>query len=75
MEAFCSSYTAPEVKGRPLEANADVYSFGVVMLVLLSGKPSITPRAGGDTEYLVDEVSETRQTQLTAIVMYINLGN
>ncbi|KAM3393935.1 putative LRR receptor-like serine/threonine-protein kinase [Capsicum galapagoense] len=49
------SYTAPEVKDRPLEASADVYSFGVVMLILFSGRKIKTPRAGGETVYLVDE--------------------
>lgn len=52
------SYTAPEVKDRPLEANADVYSFGVVTLILVSGMKIKTPRAGGDTEYLVDEAQK-----------------
>ncbi|XP_047266495.1 probable LRR receptor-like serine/threonine-protein kinase At1g53420 isoform X4 [Capsicum annuum] len=50
-----SSYTAPEVKDRPLEASADVYSFAVVMLVLFSGRKIKTPRAGAETVYLVDE--------------------
>lgn len=73
MEAFCRSYLAPEVKNRALEANADVYSFGVVMLILFSRRRISTPGAGGgDREYLVDQVSET---QLTSLVMYINLGN
>ncbi|KAK4361622.1 hypothetical protein RND71_020574 [Anisodus tanguticus] len=49
------SYTAPEVKDRPLEANTDVYSFGVVTLILVSGMKVKTPRAGGDIEYHVDE--------------------
>ncbi|KAK6793250.1 hypothetical protein RDI58_006703 [Solanum bulbocastanum] len=49
------SYSAPEVKDRALEANTDVYSFGVVMLILVSGRKIKTPRAGGETEYLVDE--------------------
>ncbi|KAF3638893.1 putative E3 ubiquitin-protein ligaseA-like, partial [Capsicum annuum] len=48
-------YTAPEVKDRPVEASADVYSFGVVMLILVSGRKIKTPRAGGETIYLVDE--------------------
>ncbi|PHT49460.1 hypothetical protein CQW23_09207 [Capsicum baccatum] len=52
------SYTAPEFKDRPLEASADVYSFGVVMLILFSGRKIKTPRAGGETEYLLDEALE-----------------
>ncbi|KAL3341050.1 hypothetical protein AABB24_025555 [Solanum stoloniferum] len=49
------SYSTTEVKDRALEANPDVYSFGVVMLILVSGRKITTPRAGGETEYLVDE--------------------
>ncbi|PHT61913.1 hypothetical protein T459_34226 [Capsicum annuum] len=52
------SYTAPEVKDRPLEASADVYSFGVVTLILFSGRKIKTPRAGGETDYLVDEAEK-----------------
>ncbi|XP_047266496.1 probable LRR receptor-like serine/threonine-protein kinase At1g53420 isoform X5 [Capsicum annuum] len=52
------SYTAPEVKDRPLEASADVYSFGVVTLILVSGRKIKTPRAGGETDYLVDEAEK-----------------
>ncbi|XP_059284913.1 probable LRR receptor-like serine/threonine-protein kinase At1g53420 [Lycium ferocissimum] len=52
------SYTAPEVKDRPVEASADVYSFGVVTLILISGRKVTTPRAGGDTEYLVEEAQK-----------------
>ncbi|CAN4091892.1 unnamed protein product [Withania somnifera] len=52
------SYTAPEVKDRPLAASADVYSFGVFTLILVSGMKIKTPRAGGDTEYLVDEAQK-----------------
>ncbi|XP_059288582.1 probable LRR receptor-like serine/threonine-protein kinase At1g53420 [Lycium ferocissimum] len=51
-------YTAPEVKDRPLQASADLYSFGVVTLILVSGMKVKTPRAGGDTEYLVDEAQK-----------------
>ncbi|KAK4340621.1 hypothetical protein RND71_039122 [Anisodus tanguticus] len=58
------SYTAPEVKDRPLEARADVYSFGVVTLILVSGMKVKTPRAGGDTEYLVDEYYSSHEPRL-----------
>ncbi|XP_047266512.1 probable LRR receptor-like serine/threonine-protein kinase At1g53420 [Capsicum annuum] len=51
-------YTAPEVTFRPLEARTDVYSFGVVMLILFSGRKIKTPRAGGETIYLVDEAEK-----------------
>ncbi|PHT24767.1 hypothetical protein CQW23_35561 [Capsicum baccatum] len=63
------SYTAPEVSDRPLEASADVYSFGVVMLILFSGRKIKTPRAGGETEYLMDEAQiMSRRENLTEIV-------
>lgn len=70
MEAFCRSYDGPDVKDSCLDS-VDVYRFGVVTLILFSGMNITTPR-GSEIEYLVVEVSET---QLTAIVMYINLGN
>ncbi|PHT49461.1 hypothetical protein CQW23_09208 [Capsicum baccatum] len=63
------SYTAPEVSDRPLEASADVYSFGVVMLILFSGRKIKTPRAGGETEYLMDEAQiMSRRENLTELV-------
>ncbi|PHU19015.1 hypothetical protein BC332_10166 [Capsicum chinense] len=55
------SYTAPEVKDRPLEASADVYSFGVVTLIIVSGMKIKNPRPGGETEYLVDEAQKKDQ--------------
>ncbi|KAM3306767.1 putative LRR receptor-like serine/threonine-protein kinase [Capsicum chacoense] len=55
------SYTAPEVKDRPLEASADVYSFGVVTLIIVSGMKIKNPRPGGETEYLVDEAHKKDQ--------------
>ncbi|XP_060187517.1 probable LRR receptor-like serine/threonine-protein kinase At1g53420 isoform X3 [Lycium barbarum] len=63
------SYTAPEVKDHPLEASADVYSFGVVTLILISGRKVTTPRAGGDTEYLVEEaqVKDQRGTLMDLV--------
>ncbi|XP_059284914.1 probable LRR receptor-like serine/threonine-protein kinase At1g53420 [Lycium ferocissimum] len=63
------SYTAPEVKDHPLEASADVYSFGVVTLILISGRKVTTPRAGGDTEYLVEEaqVKDQRGTLMELV--------
>ncbi|PHT61921.1 hypothetical protein T459_34234 [Capsicum annuum] len=55
------SYTALEVKDRPLEASADVYSFGVVTLIIVSGMKIKNPRPGGETEYLVDEAQKKDQ--------------
>ncbi|XP_049396378.1 probable LRR receptor-like serine/threonine-protein kinase At1g53420 isoform X1 [Solanum stenotomum] len=68
------SYTAPEVKDHALEASADVYSFGVVMLILVSGMKIKTPRAGGDTEYLVDEaqIKNRRGTLMELVDQNLN---
>ncbi|PHU19014.1 hypothetical protein BC332_10165 [Capsicum chinense] len=69
-----SSYTAPEVKDRPLEASADVYSFAVVMLVLFSGRKIKTPRAGAETVYLVDEAQIKNETETLMELIDQNLN-